>query len=116
MGLPPSIGPRSGRDQPGVSIRKRVPIVGRCFRSSSFSESCGAESPSPFAKRARDQASAVDVGSDSNCGGASRERARLRLLLIVPEIWIAGLFFEQSELFPSGSGVKGSSARARCAF
>jgi hypothetical protein len=82
MRPPPSIGPRSGRDQPGVSIRKRVPIVGRCFRSSSFSESCGAESPSPFAKRARDQASAVDVGSDSNCGGASRERARLRLLLI----------------------------------
>jgi hypothetical protein len=67
MGPAPSIGPCPSRST-GVSIRNRVPILGRCFRFFLFPEFCGAQPPCPFAR----------LDSLSSIGGRRRERLRLR--------------------------------------
>jgi hypothetical protein len=41
MGPPPSKVRRSGRNEPGASILERVPILGRCSRSSPIQKICG---------------------------------------------------------------------------
>jgi hypothetical protein len=81
MGLPPSIGPRPSRST-GVSIRNRVPILGRCFRFSYFQNFAALSLRARSPDWTRYQASAVGVGSGSDCGGASRERARLCFVLV----------------------------------
>jgi hypothetical protein len=71
---------------------KSVPILGKCSRSSPIQEFAAlARSsvtgsgrkpqlrPAPWPNSARYQASAVGVGSGSDCGGTVRERARLCL-------------------------------------
>jgi hypothetical protein len=83
-------------EEPGASIRKRVPILGRCVRFFPFQEICGPRldrlqgverrrqfAPVTFITQernsARDQASGVGVGTGSDCGEAFGARGRLCL-------------------------------------
>jgi hypothetical protein len=82
MGATPVDRPPLGSRPTGVSIRKRVPILGRFSGSSHFQNFAALSLRPRLPHRARDQASVVGVGSGSDCVGADRERARLRLLFI----------------------------------
>jgi hypothetical protein len=91
MGPPPSKLRRSGRNEPGRQSSKGYPSSGGVPGPPQF-RNCGPGSivrsgvgpkaqlrPRPSLNSARYQASAVAVGSGSDCGETARERARLGL-------------------------------------
>jgi hypothetical protein len=82
MGPAPSIAPAPIETNRGCQFAKGYPSLGGFSGSSHFQNLAALNRRPPSQNWARDQASAVGVGSDSDCGGASRERARLRLFFI----------------------------------
>jgi hypothetical protein len=80
MGPPASKVRRSGRNEPGVSILERVPILGRCSRSSPIQEFAAlARSSVAGSGRKPPTPSAPVAEFDSVSGVRGRRRERLRL-------------------------------------
>ena len=97
LGLPDLGSP----DQPGPSIRKRVPILGDVLESCHpgilrppFDPAMNDWQPTvllwltsvaPSPNSGRDQASTAGVGTGADCGAATRERGRLCRVFVDPE-------------------------------
>jgi len=92
LGPLPNRGPQSAKGYPSSGGVLNLPIPGilvprvLLICADGNRQSCSPIlSVIPLPNSARDQASAVGVGTGSACGGVSRERRRLSLVFVDPE-------------------------------